>query len=58
MSFIEDFIKTINTVPTYEVKKEDGTTVKTIRCDTVCDILTVLFDKYGFEEKMHDDLHG
>lgn len=53
MTFIKDFIEEINKVPTYEV--DDGENkFKTIRCDLVCDILTVLLDKYGIGES--DDI--
>lgn len=52
MSFIEDFVQELNKVPTYDVEG-----FKTIRCDLVCDILTVLIDKYGLEERINDDLH-
>ena len=57
MSFIEDFIKELNQLPTYEVKTEEKT-VKTIECSLVCDLLTVLFDKYGLEGVIADDIHG
>ena len=57
MSFIEDFVDEMNKVQTYEI--QDGEqTFKTIRCDLVCDILTVLFDKYDLERGINDDLHG
>ena len=57
MSFIEDFIKELNQLPTYEVTTEERT-FKTIECSLVCDLLTVLFDKYGIEGAINNDLHG
>ena len=56
MSFIEDLMKELNELPTYEIKTETES-FKAIRCDTVCDLLTVLFDKYRLEERINDDLH-
>lgn len=57
MSFIEDLISDMNEVKTYDVTDGENT-YKTIRCDLVCDIVTILFHKYGLEERLHDDLHG
>lgn len=58
MNFIEDFMNEINKVPTYEATNSNGNLIKTIECSVVCDILSVLFDKYGLEDSLHDDLHG
>jgi len=55
MSFVEDLINEMNQVQIYDVNV-NGKTVKTISCETVCDIITVLMDKYGLE--VNDDLHG
>ena len=55
MSFIDDFIDELNKVPTYEID-DDGKKFKAIRCDLVCDILSVLLDKYEIGE--NDDIHG
>lgn len=55
MSFTEDLIKEMNKVELYEVEK-NGTTIKTIECGLVCDIITILLDKYGIG--VNDDLHG
>lgn len=57
MSFIEDFIKELNQLPIYDVTTEEKT-VKTVECALVCDLLTVLFDKYDLEGVINDDLHG
>ena len=46
MGFFKDLIDNMNAVPLYEIE-EDGKKYKTIRCDTVCDIITVLIDKYN-----------
>ena len=58
MSFNEDFMQELNKVPTYEWKNNHGDSIKTVECSVVCDILSVLFDKYGLEDRLHDDLHG
>lgn len=57
MNFIEDFIKELNQLPLYEVDTGEKK-IKTIEVSLVCDLLTVLFDKYGFEGAINDDLHG
>lgn len=57
MSFIEDFIKELNQFPLYEVDTGEKK-IKTIEVSLVCDLLTVLFDKYGLEGVINDDLHG
>ena len=57
MSFIEDLVNQMQTVKTYDVV-DNGEKIKTIKCETVCAIITVLLDKYGLEERIHDDLHG
>lgn len=52
MSFIDDLIKEMNEVPLYTLTDEkSGETFKAIRCDTVCDIITVLMAKHNLEEK-------
>lgn len=55
MSFVEDLISEMNQVKIYDVV-DDGKIIKTISCETVCDIITVLMAKYGLEAQ--DDLHG
>lgn len=55
MNFIEDLIKEMNKVELYEVEK-DGKKIKTIDCSLICDIITVLLDKYGIG--VDNDLHG
>lgn len=55
MDFIQDLIKEMNKVELYEVEK-DGKKIKTIECGLVCDIITILMDKYGIG--VSDDLHG
>lgn len=55
MSFMEDLINEMNKVPLYEVVDKDKP-IKTIECSVVCDIITVLLDKYGIGES--NDLHG
>lgn len=57
MSFVEDLISEMNEVKTYDVTDGDNT-YKTIRCDLVCDIITILLHKYGLTERINDDLHG
>ncbi len=57
MSFMEDLIKEMNKVELYDVHKDDRT-IKTIECSLVCDIISILFDKYGLEGAINDDLHG
>lgn len=46
MSFFKDLIDDMNSVPLYEIE-ENGQKYKAIRCDIVCDIITVLLNKYG-----------
>lgn len=55
MSFTEDLIKEMNKVKLYDVQDGDKK-IKTIECSVVCDIITVLMDKYGIG--VSDDLHG
>ena len=55
MSFVEDLISEMNKVKVYDVVDEDKV-VKTIECSVVCDIITVLLDKYGIG--VDNDLHG
>ena len=57
MNFMEDLIKEMNKVELYDVHKDDRT-IKTIECSLVCDIISILFDKYGLEGAINDDLHG
>ena len=57
MSFIDDLVTEMSKVKTYDVTDGDKT-IRTISCATVCDIITVLFDKYNMEERLYDDLHG
>ena len=57
MSFIKELMEEMNSVPLYsQTDEKTGETFKTIRCDTVCDIISVLLDKYNLEEKIKDDL--
>ena len=57
MSFINDLIQEMNSVPLYsQTDEQTGEKFKTIRCDTMCDIITVLLAKYNLEEKIDDDL--
>lgn len=55
MSFIEDLTQEMNKVRLYDIE-EDGKIKRTIECDVVCSIITVLLDKYGIG--VSDDLHG
>ena len=55
MSFVEDLISEMNKVKVYDVVDNDKP-IKTIECSVVCDIITVLLDKYGIE--VDNDLHG
>ena len=55
MSFIEDLISEMNQVKVYDVIDNDKV-VKTIECSVVCDIITVLLDKYGIGAG--NDIHG
>ena len=56
MSFTEDLIKEMNKVKLYDVN-DNGKQIKTIECSVVCDIITILLDKYGIRG-VDDDLHG
>lgn len=56
MSFIEDLIKEMNKVKLYDVN-DNGKQIKTIECSVVCDIITILLDKYGIGG-VGNDLHG
>lgn len=53
MAFIDEFIEELNKVPTYTIDNGKDQVI-TIRCDLVCDILTILLDKYGIGES--DDI--
>lgn len=55
MSFIEDLTKEMSKVKLYDVTDNDKT-FKTISCETVCAIITTLFDKYDMEERLQDDI--
>ena len=58
MNFIQDFIAEINKLPLYDNVDKEGHQVKTIEVGLVCDLLTVLIDKHGLEERIYDDLYG
>lgn len=55
MSFLEDLVSEMNKVKIYDVVDKDKV-VKAIECSVVCDIITILLDKYGLEA--HNDIHG
>ena len=50
MNFVEDLIQEMNRVPLYEAVNKDGQIIKTIECSVVCDIITILLDKYNIGE--------
>lgn len=43
---INELVQEMNKVMIYNTLDEKGKIVKTIRCDVVCAILTVILDKY------------
>lgn len=55
MDFVQDLVAEMNKVELYDVEK-DGKKIKTIECGLVCDIITVLLDKYNIG--VDNDLHG
>ena len=47
MNFVEDLIQEMNQVSLYDAVNKDGQLIKTIECSVVCDIITVLLNKYN-----------
>ena len=43
---INDLLKEMNEVVLYDVVDQNGNNIKTIKCDTICAILTIVLDKY------------
>lgn len=52
--FLDRFNEELNQIPIYDVKRPDGVMVKTADVNTICAILTILFDEFDIQKEGDD----
>lgn len=53
-AFLDKFTKELNQIPVYDVERPDGVVIKTADVNTICAILTILFDEFNIQREGDD----